>query len=197
MSTVVRVISARLRSGFGNTFKAVNCWIAALAACVAVLGAPAAEARGTLQCVPYARSVSGIDIRGNAHLWWQQAAGVYQRGQQPEVGAVLAFRASRAMPVGHVATVGRVIDSRHVMLNHANWSRPGMIERSALAEDVSPAGDWSQVKVWYAPTGSLGLRSNATYGFIYARPAQNEMLTQPLQIADAGDAPIRGPLHSR
>lgn len=194
MSIAVRDFSARLRSGFGNTFN----WIAAVAACVTVLGVPAAEAR-PLQCVPYARSVSGIDIHGNAHLWWQQAAGVYERGQRPEVGAVLAFRASRAMPIGHVATVGRVIDSRHVMLNHANWSRPGMIERSALAEDVSAAGDWSEVRVWYAPTGSLGLRSNAAYGFIYARPAQSEtpVLTQPLQIADASDAPLRSPLHSR
>ena len=41
------------------------------------------------------------------------------------------------------------------------------LERSALAEDVSANGDWSNVRVWYAPQHSLGLRTNPTFGFIY------------------------------
>lgn len=167
----------------------------ALAPLLAALMAspPAAEARGVLQCVPYARSVSGIAIHGNAHLWWQQAAGVYARGQRPRVGAVLAFRASGAMPLGHVAVVGRIVDDRRVLLNHANWSRPGMIERSALAEDVSDAGDWSRVRVWYAPSGALGRRENATYGFIYPDkgPADAPFTAQPVQLAIRSDG--RGP----
>jgi hypothetical protein len=28
------------------------------------------------------------------------------------------------MRAGHVAMVSKVIDERHVLLNHANWSRP-------------------------------------------------------------------------
>jgi surface antigen len=132
-------------------------------------GNPAA-ARGVLQCVPYARSVSGIDIHGNARTWWDQASGVYARGQQPRVGAVLAFRATGAMPYGHVAVVSRIVDERHLLLDHANWSGPGRIDRAALAEDVSDAGDWSSVRVWYAPSGGLGQRSNPTFGFIYATP---------------------------
>lgn len=154
-------------------------WLAVNLAATAILvalavGANPAQARGVLQCVTYARAVSGIDIRGNAHTWWQQAAGVYARGQQPKVGAVLAFRASGAMPFGHVAVVDRVLDDRRVLLDHANWSRPGMIERGALAEDVSAAGDWSEVRVWFAPTRSLGLRSSPAYGFIYAGKADDE-----------------------
>ena len=47
------------------------------------------------------------------------------------------------MRVGHVAVVDKIVDERHVVLNHANWSRPGMIETSAMAEDVSENGDWS------------------------------------------------------
>jgi hypothetical protein len=177
-------------SRLGFAFKSTGPRIAALAACAAFLGVPAAaEARGALQCVPYARSVSGIAIHGDAHLWWEQAAGTYQRGQQPEVGAVLAFRATPAMPLGHVAVVDRIVDSRRVMLNHANWSGPGMIERSALAEDVSPAGDWSQVRVWFARSHALGLRVNAAYGFIYSRPAQSAPLMQTVQLA-AMDAPL-------
>jgi hypothetical protein len=127
-----------------------------------------ALARGHLQCVPYARQVSGIDIHGNARTWWAQAAGVYDRGQEPRVGAVLAFRPTAAMPYGHVAVVSRIVDDRHLLLDHANWSGPGRIEHAALAEDVSAAGDWSDVRVWYAPAGALGQRVNPTYGFIYA-----------------------------
>ena len=122
---------------------------------------------GVLQCVPYARSVSNIQIHGNAKTWWGQAEGVYRRGNKPEVGAVLAFQASRAMPYGHVATVAKIVDDRTLLLNHANWSRPGMIERAALAVDVSERGDWSSVRVWFAPTRSLGTRTNPTFGFIY------------------------------
>lgn len=130
-------------------------------------GTAAAPAAAHLQCAPYARAESGIEIHGNAGTWWGQAAGHYRRGGQPQVGAVLAFQPTRAMPIGHVAVVAEVIDSRHILLNHANWSGHGRIERGALAEDTSPNGDWSVVRVWYAPQHSLGLRTNPTFGFIY------------------------------
>ena len=130
-------------------------------------GAAASPAAAYLQCAPYARAASGIDIHGNAGTWWHQAAGHYARGARPQVGAVLAFQPTRAMPIGHVAVVAAVVDSRHIRLNHANWSGHGQIERDALAEDVSPNGDWSVVRVWYAPQHSLGLRTNPTFGFIY------------------------------
>ena len=129
--------------------------------------AAAAPASAALQCVPYARAQSGIDIRGNALTWWGQAEGRYNRGQEPRVGAVMAFRPTRAMPIGHVAVVAEVVDSRHIYLNHANWSGPGRIETRALAVDVSDEGDWSEVRVWYAPQGSLGVRANPVFGFIY------------------------------
>ena len=135
-------------------------------------GTAMTPAAAYLQCVPYARAQSGISIHGNAGTWWHQAAGHYRRGNEPEVGAVLAFQPSRAMPIGHVAVVAAVVDSRHILLNHANWSGHGQIERAALAEDTSPNGDWSQVRVWYAPQRSLGIRTNATFGFIY-RDAPN------------------------
>jgi hypothetical protein len=134
---------------------------------VGLLVGAAAPASAALQCVPYARAQSGIEIRGNAGTWWSQAEGRYRRGAEPEVGAVLAFRPSRAMPIGHVAVVAEIVDSRHIYLNHANWSGPGRIETRALAEDVSANGDWSSVRVWYAPQGALGRRTNATFGFIY------------------------------
>ncbi|MDE1916357.1 MAG: CHAP domain-containing protein [Sphingomonadales bacterium] len=141
--------------------------IAIIASGTAVL-AVAAPAQAHTQCAPYAREVSGISLFGAAGGWWAQAAGVYARGETPRVGSVLAFRATRAMPSGHVATVSKVVDERHVLLDHANWSRPGMIEHAALAEDVSEKGDWSQVRVWYAPIHALGMRAAPAYGFIYS-----------------------------
>lgn len=141
------------------------------------------EAAAHTQCAPFAREISGIELHGAAKGWWAEASGVYDRGQTPRAGSVLAFRASHAMPSGHVAVVRKVIDARHVLLDHANWSRPGMIERAALAEDVSAQGDWSQVRVWYAPIGGLGLRATPAYGFIYPHSAHDD---EGASIADAG-----------
>ncbi|WP_404479355.1 CHAP domain-containing protein [Novosphingobium sp. BL-52-GroH] len=146
--------------------------IAALAMSLAATVATPAIAQ-PLQCVPYARANSGIDLHGNAATWWSQAEGNYQRGQTPRTGSVLVFKATGAMRVGHVAVVKKIVDERHVVLNHANWSRPGMIETSAMAEDVSEKGDWSNVRVWYAPTHSLGLRASPAFGFIYAPGTQD------------------------
>ncbi|MFK4874805.1 CHAP domain-containing protein [Novosphingobium sp. ZW T3_23] len=120
-----------------------------------------------LQCVPYARTQSGISIHGNAATWWAQAEGTYSRGHVPQTGSVLVFKSTAAMPYGHVAMIREIVDSRHVLLDHANWSGPGLIERRALAEDISEAGDWSSVRVWYGPSRALGSRENPTFGFIY------------------------------
>ena len=120
------------------------------------------------QCAPFAREVSGIEIRGNADTWWGQAAGRYDRGNTPRVGAVVAFAATSRMRVGHVAMVSKIVGAREVLLTHANWSRRGGIETDVRAVDVSSAGDWSEVKVWYAPQGGLGTSSYPVKGFIYS-----------------------------
>lgn len=142
-----------------------------IAACIALLSlfALPTAAQARLQCVTYARQVSEVQISGNARDWWGNAEGRYERGHAPKVGAVLAFTGTRSMPYGHVAVVHKVIDDRHILIDHANWSRPGMVERGVMAVDVSAAGDWSEVRVWYAPTRSLGLRPSAAKGFIYPR----------------------------
>ena len=129
------------------------------------------ELAAYLQCVPYARQISGIQIFGDAHSWWGQAQGRYATGKRPRVGAVLAFVPHRSMQLGHVAAVSQIIDSRTVLLDHANWSpingRRGQIERDVRAIDVSPANDWSQVRVWYDPAQALGTTVWPTHGFIY------------------------------
>lgn len=142
---------------------------------------------GVLQCAPFARQVSGIDLHGNANTWWGQAEGRYERGHEPRVGAVLAFAASRSMPVGHVAMVSKVVSGREVLLTHANWSYRGGVERNVRAIDVSPNNDWTDVRVWYGPIGNLGLRSNAAKGFIYAS-APKAAQPAPVLIASADTA---------
>ncbi|WP_093014465.1 CHAP domain-containing protein [Sphingobium sp. YR768] len=125
-----------------------------------------------LQCVHYARTVSGVAIRGDALNWWDQADGQYKRGHKPKKGAVLAFRPYGPMALGHVAVVSKILGDRRVLIRHANWSVPGSIEEDVLAIDVSEDGDWSQVRVWHSPTGQMGARTNPTYGFIYPARAK-------------------------
>ena len=84
----------------------------------------AAELDAYLQCVPYARDVSGIELYGDAHTWWDQAQGRYATGNTPRPGAVMAFRPHRNMQLGHVAAVSRVLDSRRVLCVRARAPRP-------------------------------------------------------------------------
>lgn len=123
------------------------------------------------QCAPYAREISGIQIFGNANTWWSQAAGKYERGNTPKVGSVLAFASTSRMRLGHVAMVSAIVNDREVLLTHANWSRRGGVEYNVRAIDVSPEGDWSEVKVWYGPNGDLGTSIYPTKGFIYGAGA--------------------------
>ena len=149
------------------------------------MATPAQARSGFLQCVPFARQVSGIDIRGNAWTWWDQAAGRYERGGQPKVGSVMSFKRTGRNPYGHVAMVSKIVSEREVLLTHANWSYRGGVERNVRAIDVSPNNDWTDVRVWYGPIGDVGLRSNPTNGFIYADKPE---IDQPVQIALADRA---------
>lgn len=130
----------------------------------AVAEAVANKPKGRIWCVPFARAVTGVDIRGNAKTWWAQAKGRYARGEEPQVGAVMAFAASRAMPKGHVAVVSKVLSDREILVDQANWER-NRITLDTLVVDVSDKGDWSRVKV-ANDAGTLG-RVNPVNGFIY------------------------------
>ena len=159
-----------------------------------VTGGGAASLPLMLQCVPYARSVSGIQIRGDAWTWWGQADGRYARGYRPKTGAVMAFKPHGKMELGHVAAVSKIVDSRTVLLRHANWSlingARGQIEDDVKAVDVSPNNDWSQVRVWFAPLQGLGGTAWPVQGFIYNEKAgRNEKLgsrtAEPIAVNSA------------
>jgi surface antigen len=123
------------------------------------------------QCVPFARLVSGIQLFGDAYTWWRQAIGKYETGFTPKSGAVLCFKPTARMRLGHVAVVSQVLTDRIIQITHANWSpiegSRGQIEKDVTLVDVSPQGDWSEVKVWYDPSRDLGGSTYETYGFIY------------------------------
>ena len=146
-------------------------------------GGGSAELPPYLQCVPYAREVSGIQIYGDAHTWWGQAKGRYKRGEKPKIGAVIAFRPHGNMRLGHVAAVSKIVDSRTILLRHANWSpingRRGQKEDNVRAIDVSPANDWSEVRIWYAPLQDLGGTHWPVQGFIYNGKARTKPTRAP------------------
>lgn len=150
---------------------------------------PEPAARLHWECVPFARAVSGIQIFGDAYLWWNQADGRYKRGNKPRIGAVLSFIPHGRMELGHVATVSRIIDDRTVLVTHANWSpingRRGQIERDVEVVDVSDDGDWTAVRVWFAPSQALGTTAWPTHGFIYPAKSANTGKAEPrLAYAD-------------
>ncbi|WP_439813902.1 CHAP domain-containing protein [Zavarzinia sp. CC-PAN008] len=137
-----------------------------------------------IECVPYARDRSGIMIRGDAWTWWASAQGTYRQGRRPEPGAVMVFRRHGGMRRGHVAVVRQIIDSRTVSIDHANWAPArsglkGAIARNVRVIDTSARNDWSSVRVWYAPTGSFGIRNYPVYGFIYPDSAAIRRAPRP------------------
>lgn len=120
-----------------------------------------------LQCVPFARDESGIEIRGDAKNWWRLAAGRYSRSRRPEQGAVFVMRGYHSATHGHVAVVRQILDDRTIVVDHANWGNDGRIYLSAPVRDESPKNDWSQVRVWYTPGDQWGRRIYRAKGFIH------------------------------
>jgi hypothetical protein len=118
------------------------------------------------QCVPYAREMSGVEIRGDAVTWWRQAAGRYDRVKEPETGSVIVMRGYRNPGRGHVAVVRHVLSARSIIIDHANWLASGEITVNVPVVDVSPNNDWSQVRVWHIPTRTWGMRVYNVQGFI-------------------------------
>ncbi len=142
---------------------------------------PAAAWDRDPQCVPFARALSSIRLFGDAWRWWSAAAGLYNRGANPQAGSILSFRPDLHMPLGHLAVVTRVIDSREIEVDHANWA-PGAIRRQVRVLDVSAGNDWTSVRVELDQRDHFGA-THATNGFIYGWP-----LTLGPEIIDVAEA---------
>ncbi len=152
--------------------------------------------RSPLQCVPYAREVSHIELTGDAFLWWPEAAGRYARGNVPVVGSVLNFRPIHRMPLGHVAVVTAVLNSRTILVTQANWV-PDAITNDVTVEDVSPDNNWTDVRVELGDTSSMG-STYPTYGFIYDHPAGGTVIASNGGGRDeVAEAPVSRPVASQ
>lgn len=131
---------------------------------MAIIEANSKRAQGVrVWCVPFARTASGVEIRGNANTWWGQAAGQFERTKKPVVGSVMAFSATSGMPMGHVAVVAKQIHERHILIDHANWHR-NKVSLGMGVIDVSDNNDWSRVRVETNP-GQFG-KTYPINGFI-------------------------------
>jgi surface antigen len=131
-----------------------------------------------ISCVPYARSLSGIEVAGNAWQWWDNAAGRYARGSRPEPGSVLSFSANGRMRMGHVAVVSQIVNAREIEVDQANWWGPGMrggVSHNMPVVDVSENNDWTAVRVGLGRSGEFG-SVYPTNGFIYDRPDNGQMV---------------------
>jgi surface antigen len=146
---------------------------------------PVAQTAG-LSCVPYVRMATGMNVSGDARMWWHNAAATYARGQTPERGSVLAFMSSGGMARGHVAVVSRVLNPRTIEIDHANWAGPGIrrgaVMRGVTVVDVSDRNDWTSVRVQVGHNVDNFGRTYPTHGFIYNRPAG------PRTLMAAGEA---------
>lgn len=119
-----------------------------------------------MQCVTYARAVTGLDLKGDAWSWWEAAGGRYGRGAEPSVYSVLVLSQGVRLSRGHVAVVREVLDSRRIRVDHANWNNDQRIVKDMMVVDVSAANDWSEVKFWNEKANSWG-NVYLAYGFIY------------------------------
>jgi hypothetical protein len=129
-----------------------------------------------VECAPFARALTGVQLSGAADDWWRQAAGRYQRAASPAVGGILVLRSSGRLPYGHVAVVTRVMSGRQVLVTQANWVHHRVTEDQPVI-DVSPGNDWSVVRLWWPPSGQMGITEYPALGFILPdRPASHDQL---------------------
>lgn len=149
--------------------------------------APSTVEGTALQCVPYAREHSGVNIHGDAYTWWDKAAGVYARGDTPIVGNVMVLNGYAGRHRAHVAVVRRIVSSRKILIDHANWLDDGAVYVNDPVIDVSADNDWTQVKVWNIRSGSWGTKVYNVQGFISPNPANGNPLVARNEAPDASD----------
>jgi hypothetical protein len=122
------------------------------------------------QCVLFARDFTGVHLHGDAWAWWDAAAGVYPRGNDPKAGAILVLRSTPQLHLGHVGIVKKIVGPREILVTHANWGNDDPTRRivhdSTAVVDISPDNDWTQLRFFNAPAHAFGKMYEA-YGFIY------------------------------
>jgi surface antigen len=146
-------------------------------------------------CVPYARFVSGVNIRGDADTWWDQASGRYLRDRTPGLGAVLTLKPDNRLRSGHVAVVTAIDGPRDIRVSHANWgwndTTRGRIYEHMPARDVSPNNDWSEIRFKHPEVNGYG-RGYPALGFIHPETrfaADEPAQSRPVTVASSTTRP--------
>jgi len=129
-----------------------------------------------MECVPYARLHSSVKLYGDAYTWWDKAADRFARGSSPQEGAVMVLNGYAGPNRSHVAVVRKIISSREIRVDHANWLDDGAIYIDDPVVDVSTANDWSMVRVWNIRTGGWGGRVYPVQGFIGADTGRKDLV---------------------
>jgi hypothetical protein len=147
--------------------------------------------------VPYAREISGVQIRGDADTWWSQAAGRYERGNHPAPYAVLTLKPDHRLTDGHVAVVTGLLGPREIRVSHANWgwtaATRGRVYTHMPVKDVSPNNDWTQVRFLHPAVGGYG-RVYPALGFIYPdRPEPDIRIAEAAPTVTPAPAPAPRP----
>jgi hypothetical protein len=138
----------------------------------AISGPPRFIEASPMSCVPFARSRSRIMLQGDANLWWAEgAAEGYPEAHRPQPGSILVLRIGENGARGHLAYVKRVESSREIYVDHANWHGRMEVAVDVPVIDVSPANDWSEVRVFWVDSHQMGARIYPVEGFILPRGA--------------------------
>ncbi len=125
----------------------------------------ACQAAWAEQCVPYARSRSGIQLSGNAYTWWAQAK---SKGSIPHPGSVLSMPQQGSGAIkdyGHVAYVVKIVNQSEIIVDHANWDGNETRHLGVRVRDVS--GNWKSVNIESAPGAGFGATAYTVNGFVY------------------------------
>lgn len=138
-----------------------------------------------IQCVPYAREKSGIQIFGNAHTWWGQAKRKgYELSETPVIGTVMVLSKAGKLNYGHLAVVTNIIDDRTIEVTHSNWGNSPETRRVIYNRmnviDSSRNGDWSYARFWHYASGSYG-SSYKVSGFIHPQNAMQQVSMQSVK----------------
>ncbi len=144
------------------------------------------------QCVDYCKDNgwSSFDKAGNAKDWFPAAEGKgYATGKIPKKGAVLVLDSWSTNSFGHVAIVQDIVSSSEIIVNHANWSPSGSMDKTIYTgvsvRDVSSTGNWSRVSFY-------GSGNFPVLGFIYPKGVSSETDTICDYVAEQCDIRIQG-----
>lgn len=119
---------------------------------------------GSVQCAPYAREHSAVNLRGAAASWWGEAQGQYNRTSSP-CGGCAGVSIYRQAAIGP-CFCGQTGAKFPPCAGGSRKLGAGEVTHRAPVVDVSPNNNWTRVRVWWSPIHAMGKTVYPVYGFI-------------------------------